>query len=137
MAFILFTEPTQIYRFLRTRNMLSVSYFYHILTILNMLVIHYDLYRKLYSCDVIYCLCFQPVFLNRTLSYMKQRMSRTHKHRKGFKVDCLLDRLNTKNREIQPGNLEGYMTLTFLGFYDKKCKFLKIYLSAVKYDFLC
>ncbi|PSN48543.1 hypothetical protein C0J52_05918 [Blattella germanica] len=51
---------------------------------------------------------------------MKQRMSRTHKHRKGFKVDCLLDRINMKNREIQPGNLEGYMTLTFLGFYDKK-----------------
>ncbi|XP_021916525.1 polycomb protein suz12-B isoform X2 [Zootermopsis nevadensis] len=77
-------KPTQIYRFLRTRNMLS------------------------------------PVFLNRTLSYMKQRMSRSHKHRKGFKVDCLLDRINMKNREIRPGNLEGYMTLTFLGFYDKK-----------------
>ncbi|PNF35214.1 Polycomb protein suz12-B [Cryptotermes secundus] len=51
---------------------------------------------------------------------MKQRMSRSHKHRKGFKVDCLLDRINMKNREMQPGNLEGYMTLTFLGFYDKK-----------------
>ena len=25
-----------------------------------------------------------------------------------------------KHRETQPGNLEGYMTLTFLGFYDKK-----------------
>jgi hypothetical protein len=54
---------------------------------------------------------------------MKQRMSRTHKHRKGFKIDCLLDRINMKNREIQPGNLEGYMTLTFLGFYDKKGNF--------------
>jgi hypothetical protein len=33
-----------------------------------------------------------------------------------------------KNRETQPGNLEGYMTLTFLGFYDKKgnyCVFSK------------
>lgn len=59
---------------------------------------------------------------------MKQRMSRTHKHRKGFKVDCLLDRVNMKHRETQPGNLEGYMTLTFLGFYDKKgnyCVILK------------
>lgn len=55
---------------------------------------------------------------------MKQRMSRSHKHRKGFKVDCLLDRINMKNREIRPGNLEGYMTLTFLGFYDKKGNFL-------------
>ncbi|KAK7867008.1 hypothetical protein R5R35_006872 [Gryllus longicercus] len=79
-----FEKPTQIYRFLRTRNMLS------------------------------------PVFLNRTLSYMKQRMSRTHKHRKGFSVDCLMERLVKKNRELQPETLGGYMTLTFLGFYDKR-----------------
>ncbi|GLH02209.1 Polycomb protein suz12-B [Gryllus bimaculatus] len=62
----------------------------------------------------------QPVFLNRTLSYMKQRMSRTHKHRKGFSVDCLMERLVKKNRELQPETLGGYMTLTFLGFYDKR-----------------
>ncbi|XP_066993740.2 polycomb protein suz12-B [Anabrus simplex] len=79
-----FEKPTQIYRFLRTRNMLS------------------------------------PVFLNRTLSYMRQRMSRSHKHRKGFRVDCLMDRMVKKNREMQPEALGGYMTLTFLGFYDKR-----------------
>lgn len=66
---------------------------------------------------------------------MKQRMSRTHKHRKGFKVDCLLDRINMKNREIQPGNLEGYMTLTFLGFYDKKGNVLFLLYSQLSMIF--
>jgi polycomb protein SUZ12 len=66
---------------------------------------------------------------------MKQRMSRTHKHRKEFKVDCLLDRINMKNRELQPGNLEGYMTLTFLGFYDKKGNISSLF-SGVHYILL-
>ncbi|XP_049778791.1 polycomb protein suz12-B [Schistocerca cancellata] len=80
-----FEKPTQIYRFLRTRNMLS------------------------------------PVFLNRTLSYMKQRMSRTNKSRKNFSVDNLMDMVVKRNKEsIQPEVMRGYMTLTFLGFYDKK-----------------
>ncbi|RVE50728.1 hypothetical protein evm_004638 [Chilo suppressalis] len=79
-----FEKPTQIYRFLRTRNMLS------------------------------------PIFLNRTLSYMKRRMSRSNKSRVGFKVDSLLDKITLKkSTELQPNSLGGYMTLTFLGFYDK------------------
>ncbi|XP_026737824.1 polycomb protein suz12-B [Trichoplusia ni] len=79
-----FEKPTQIYRFLRTRNMLS------------------------------------PIFLNRTLSYMKRRMSRSNKSRVGFKVDCLLEKITLKkSTELQPNSLGGYMTLTFLGFYDK------------------
>ncbi|KAJ8715989.1 hypothetical protein PYW08_013274 [Mythimna loreyi] len=79
-----FEKPTQIYRFLRTRNMLS------------------------------------PIFLNRTLSYMKRRMSRSNKSRIGFKVDSLLDTIQQKkSTELQPNSLGGYMTLTFLGFYDK------------------
>ncbi|KAM3966249.1 LOW QUALITY PROTEIN: polycomb protein Su(z)12 [Aphomia sociella] len=78
-----FEKPTQIYRFLRTRNMLS------------------------------------PIFLNRTLSYMKRRMSRSNKSRIGFKVDSLLEKITLKkSTELQP-KLGGYMTLTFLGFYDK------------------
>lgn len=55
----------------------------------------------------------QPIFLNRTLTYMKDRMSRTHKRRAGFKVDSLLQKAVQK-REcsfIQP----GYINLTFLG----------------------
>ncbi|XP_075978606.1 polycomb protein Su(z)12 [Anticarsia gemmatalis] len=79
-----FEKPTQIYRFLRTRNMLS------------------------------------PIFLNRTLSYMKRRMSRSNKSRMGFKVDSLLEKVTLKkSTELQPNSLGGYMTLTFLGFYDK------------------
>lgn len=63
---------------------------------------------------------FQPIFLNRTLSYMKRRMSRSNKSRIGFKVDSLLDKKTLKKKaELQPKKLGGYMTLTFLGFYDK------------------
>ncbi|CAG9833787.1 unnamed protein product [Diabrotica balteata] len=76
-----FEKPTQIYRYLRTRNL---------------------------------CL---PIFLNRTLTYMKDRMSRTHKGRRGFKVDTLLDKVIAKkdSMTIQP----GYINLTFLGFNNK------------------
>ncbi|KAG5896349.1 hypothetical protein JTB14_005827 [Gonioctena quinquepunctata] len=76
-----FEKPTQIYRYLRTRNMCS------------------------------------PIFLNRTLTYMKQRMSRVHKHRKNFKVDSLLERVLSKRElmSIQP----GYINLTFLSFNNK------------------
>ncbi|XP_075225635.1 polycomb protein Su(z)12 [Lycorma delicatula] len=80
-----FEKPTQIYRFLRARNMLS------------------------------------PVFLNRTLSYMRQRMSRSHKKRANFKVDSLLEQVVLRQQTpcvTQP--FIGFMTLTFLGFYDKK-----------------
>lgn len=47
-------------------------------------------------------------------------MSRSNKSRIGFKVDSLLEKITLKkNTEIQPNSLGGYMTLTFLGFYDK------------------
>lgn len=55
---------------------------------------------------------FQPIFLHRNLSYMKDRMSRSHNKRKNFKVDSLLK----AEKDSMPGN---YMTLTFLGFYNK------------------
>lgn len=77
-----FEKPTQIYRYLRTRNMCS------------------------------------PIFLNRTLAYMKYRMSRTHKCRQGFKVDSILEKVTSKSKDF-PTILPGYMNLTFLGFYDK------------------
>ncbi|KAK2584933.1 hypothetical protein KPH14_002528 [Odynerus spinipes] len=79
-----FEKPTQIYRFLRTRNQIS------------------------------------PIFLYRNLTYMKQRMSRSHKSRRGFKIDTILERLMSKNSQEQNLGVRGYMTLTFLGFYDKK-----------------
>ncbi|XP_043465594.1 polycomb protein suz12-B [Leptopilina heterotoma] len=79
-----FEKPTQIYRFLRTRNQIS------------------------------------PVFLYRNLSYMRQRMSRTHKSRRGFRINSILDKLIIKNEQQQNPGIRGFMTLTFLGFYDKK-----------------
>ncbi|KAK0089995.1 hypothetical protein PV325_004128 [Microctonus aethiopoides] len=51
---------------------------------------------------------------------MKQRMSRSHKSRRGFRIDTILERLMVKNNHEQSPEIRGYMTLTFLGFYDKK-----------------
>ncbi|XP_076280853.1 polycomb protein Su(z)12 [Lasioglossum baleicum] len=81
-----FEKPTQIYRFLRTRNQIS------------------------------------PIFLYRNLTYMRQRMSRSHKSRRGFKIDTMLEKLMSKNNQEQNPGMRGYMTLTFLGFYDKKAE---------------
>ncbi|XP_066603808.1 polycomb protein suz12-B [Prorops nasuta] len=77
-----FEKPTQIYRFLRTRSLVS------------------------------------PIFLYRNLTYMRQRMSRSHKSRREFKIDTILDKIMSKSNNGQ--SLRSYMTLTFLGFYDKK-----------------
>lgn len=78
-----FEKPTQIYRYLRTRNLIS------------------------------------PIFLNRTLTYMKKRMSRTNEARKTFKVDTLLERRQKEDSDMSVTNLGGFMTMTFLGYYDK------------------
>lgn len=51
-------------------------------------------------------------------------MSRSHKSRRGFKIDTILERLMSKNNQEQTLGVRGYMTLTFLGFYDKKSKVL-------------
>ncbi|KAF5303374.1 hypothetical protein FQR65_LT08287 [Abscondita terminalis] len=78
-----FEKPTQIYRYLRTRNMCS------------------------------------PIFLNRSLSYMKDRMSRSNKLRFNFKVDSLLENITSRQKEAPMINFPGFMNITFLGFYDK------------------
>ncbi|XP_045464922.1 polycomb protein SUZ12 [Harmonia axyridis] len=79
-----FEKPTQIYRYLRTRNLCS------------------------------------PIFLNRTLTYMKYRMSRTHKNRKNFKVDDMLEKITKAkdNNVIQP----GFINITFLSFNDQNLR---------------
>lgn len=51
---------------------------------------------------------------------MRQRMSRSHKSRRGFKIDTILEKLISKNNLNNHIGVNGYMTLTFLGFYDKK-----------------
>ncbi|XP_037042961.1 polycomb protein Su(z)12-like [Bradysia coprophila] len=80
-----FEKPTQIYRYLRTRNMIT------------------------------------PIFLYRNLSYMKDRMKRTNKSRSSFKVDSLLSKKidEKKNGSANDKTLGEYMTLMFLGFFDK------------------
>lgn len=55
-----------------------------------------------------------PIFMHRTLTYMKHRMSRTHKTRRDFKVDSMLSQI-----QAQHGRPTSQMTLTFTGFFDK------------------
>ena len=50
---------------------------------------------------------------------MKKRMSRTNEGRKTFKIDSLLDRRLKEDSDLSVTNLGGYMTMTFLGYYDK------------------
>ncbi|XP_069954333.1 polycomb protein suz12-A isoform X1 [Cherax quadricarinatus] len=78
-----FEKPTQIYRYLRSRNVLS------------------------------------PIFLQRTLYYMRGRMSRSHKNRMSFKLDCLLDKVTQKS-ERQNERPASYLNIAFTGFHDDK-----------------
>ena len=90
-----FEKPTQIYRYLRTRNLIS------------------------------------PIFLNRTLTFMKKRMSRTNEARKTFKVDSLLERRQKEDSELSVTNLGGFMTMTFLGYYDKAAREARVRLELL------
>ena len=100
ICFTFLSEPTQIYRYLRTRNMIS------------------------------------PIFLHRTLSFMRKRTSRSRsdKYRQDFKVDSLLKRKESEIRETDTLKLDKFMNLTFLGYYDRKCK---ICIYAFKYFYSC
>lgn len=60
---------------------------------------------------------------------MRQRMSRDHKARKNFKVNSLLARLKEKCQKNEIDSDKRYMTLTFLGYYDKTCKYRIIFFS--------
>lgn len=71
-----------------------------------------------------------PVFLHRSLIFMRSRLSRpSASPRRDFKVDSLLDKKLKERREAATGDAGGpcssstpggFMTLTFLGFYDKR-----------------
>ncbi|XP_045135994.1 polycomb protein suz12-A-like isoform X3 [Portunus trituberculatus] len=78
-----FEKPTQIYRYLRSRNVLS------------------------------------PIFLQRTLYYMRGRMSRSHKNRMTFKLDGLLEKVTQKS-ERQGERPASYLNIAFTGFHDDK-----------------
>uniref|UniRef100_A0A182WDX5 C2H2-type domain-containing protein n=1 Tax=Anopheles minimus TaxID=112268 RepID=A0A182WDX5_9DIPT len=87
-----FEKPTQIYRFLRTRNVLK------------------------------------PIFLYRNLTYMRNRMSRSHKSRQSFKINSMLAQKMTKLRTEKPNEItmsDGYLTLFFLGFFDERSQMMR------------
>ncbi|KAJ1529653.1 hypothetical protein ONE63_006416 [Megalurothrips usitatus] len=75
-----------------------------------------------------------PIFLHRNLSYMRYRMSRSHKSRQSFKIDSLLEKVSKKL--IPPSLRGGFMTITFLGFYDKKSATVDVPNEPVKVETL-
>jgi polycomb protein SUZ12 len=61
-----------------------------------------------------------PIFLNRNLSYMKNRMSRSHIKRKTFLVDSMLSKKMRCSEKANGYNwINDHLTMIFLGFYDK------------------
>ncbi|XP_014090940.2 polycomb protein Su(z)12 isoform X2 [Bactrocera oleae] len=56
-----------------------------------------------------------PIFLNRTLSYMKDRMSRNNKKRATFKVNSILQQI-TQKTEIDSNK---YLNIIYNGLFDK------------------
>ena len=52
---------------------------------------------------------------------MRPRQARSNEGRKSFKVDSLLQKKQEEERKrAEPHAMKGFMTLTFLGFYDKR-----------------
>uniref|UniRef100_A0A182FB43 Uncharacterized protein n=1 Tax=Anopheles albimanus TaxID=7167 RepID=A0A182FB43_ANOAL len=80
-------KPCQIYRFLRTRNMLL------------------------------------PIFLQRNLSYMRSRYSRSHQSRRNFKIDSMLEekmkQLRQETSTVGTAVSEK-LTIMFLGLIDDR-----------------
>ncbi|XP_017472140.1 PREDICTED: polycomb protein Su(z)12 isoform X1 [Rhagoletis zephyria] len=56
-----------------------------------------------------------PIFLNRTLSYMKDRMSRNNKKRATFKVNSILQQITQKTESIS----NKYLNIIYNGLFDK------------------
>lgn len=56
-----------------------------------------------------------PIFLNRTLSYMKDRMSRNNKKRATFKVNSILQHITQKTESIS----NKYLNIIYNGLFDK------------------
>ncbi|XP_068605489.1 polycomb protein suz12-B-like [Brachionichthys hirsutus] len=81
-----FEKPTQIYRFLRTRNLIA------------------------------------PIFLNRTLTYMSRRTSRSPGRRGVSKVDELLFKVEKMRGQQEAHSRASNLQLTFSGFFHKAGK---------------
>lgn len=78
-----FEKPTQIYRFLRTRNQIA------------------------------------PIFMHRTLTYMRKRNTRCNKNRLNFNVNSMLLREENKQKTLsKPKSIKSdYMNLSFQEFH--------------------
>uniref|UniRef100_A0A8D9AV26 Polycomb protein SUZ12 n=2 Tax=Cacopsylla melanoneura TaxID=428564 RepID=A0A8D9AV26_9HEMI len=63
-----------------------------------------------------------PIFLNRNLTYMKHRMSRTHIARKTFTVDSMLEKIKAKQFNLSKSSKE-YLTVSYIGYFDKNVEF--------------
>ncbi|KAI5695402.1 hypothetical protein M8J76_004353 [Diaphorina citri] len=63
-----------------------------------------------------------PIFLNRNLTYLKHRMSRTHAARKTFTVDSMLDKIKAKQFN-QAKSSKEYLTVSYIGYFDKNAEF--------------
>ncbi|XP_049543823.1 polycomb protein suz12-A isoform X1 [Anopheles darlingi] len=81
-------KPCQIYRFLRTRNMLL------------------------------------PIFLQRNLSYMQSRYSRSHQSRRNFKIDSMLEEKMKRLRQEKASTVATVasekLKIMFLGLFDDR-----------------
>uniref|UniRef100_A0A182JRA7 Uncharacterized protein n=1 Tax=Anopheles christyi TaxID=43041 RepID=A0A182JRA7_9DIPT len=107
-----FEKSTHIYRFLRTRNILKV----------RQIALKHNHQSNLLFTFPVSPIC-QPIFLHRNLTYMRNRMSRSHKSRQSFKIDSMLEKKVAKLRSEKTNGLsmtDGYLTLVFLGFFDEK-----------------
>ncbi|XP_061387997.1 polycomb protein Su(z)12 [Musca vetustissima] len=56
-----------------------------------------------------------PIFLQRTLSYMKERMSRNHKKRNNFKINNMLDAVTQKGQTLT----NNYLNIIYFGLFEK------------------
>ncbi|XP_065360772.1 polycomb protein Su(z)12 isoform X2 [Calliphora vicina] len=56
-----------------------------------------------------------PIFLQRTLSYMKERMSRNHRKRNNFKINTMLDVLTQKSQTLA----NNYLNIVYNGLFEK------------------
>ncbi|KAH8258783.1 hypothetical protein KR038_009394 [Drosophila bunnanda] len=56
-----------------------------------------------------------PIFLNRTLSYMKERMSRNNKKRASFQVDSMLDSIIQKSEAVT----QNYLHVIYDSLHEK------------------
>lgn len=56
-----------------------------------------------------------PIFLQRTLSYMKERMSRNHRKRNSFKINNMLDVLTQKSQTLA----NNYLNIIYNGLFEK------------------